>query len=837
MSETVGGVIIELENLRSQGPQTTSFRFWSALAVHFHEAALLLDREGTVLWMSPAVETVLGCGPFGLVGITFASLLYPEDAAITMEIFGNVASHPNLSLACDFRLRDDQSQWLDMEGHFANLQEIPEVGGVVVTFQNVTRHKRAEHALQEAEAKYHLIFDNALEGIFQSTPEGRYLSVNPSLARIYGYDYPQEMIDDIQDIASQVYQDPKRREFFLRLMEFSSTLTAFESEVRRKDGKVLWISESVRAVRDLGGKILYFEGTVEDITKRRQTEEALRESEERYALAAGGMNGGLWDWNLQTGKVYYSPRWKELTGAADQIGDTPEEWWVRIFPRDHEVVNTELQACLQGASERFEVEFRLRQADGTFRWVQASGMAQATSPGAPPVRIAGSMVDISARKLAEEQLQQGALYDALTGLPNRALFMDRLRRALKRRGNHLVAVLFIDLDRFKLVNDSYGHETGDKVLHHIAMRLEHDAGLRDTIARFSGDEFGVLLDSLSDIADATRTAEHVRKVLLEPLDVDGNSHVFNASIGIAFSKAGAESPEDLLRDAETAMYRAKSLGKAQHILFDQAMHEYTIKRLQLENDLRKAIERQEFRVFYQPIVHLSNQRLHGFEALVRWMHPERGLVSPTTFIPLAEETGLICEIGVWVLREACRQVADWNRRLSDAFGPLQVSVNLSGRQFAQDDLEAQITDSLQQSGLSPDCLKLEITESVLMENSDAATGIMARLRDMGMRISIDDFGTGYSSLSYLHQFPAQTLKIDQSFVSRLGSEDSQLAIVQAVLSLAHVMGMDVVAEGIETPAHLEILRGLGCEFGQGYLFAKPLPAAEIEKMLARTPSA
>jgi len=691
----------------------------------------------------------------------------------------------------------------------------------------------AEHALREAETKYQQIFENAIEGIFQSTPEGRYLSVNPSLARLYGYADPQEMIDSLQDIARDLYVDPQRRAAFLERMEQESTLTDFESQIRRKDGSLLWISENVRAVRSAKGSLLWFEGTVEDITKRRAAEEALRISQERYALAAEGMNGGLWDWNLRTGKVYYSPRWKELTGEPDRIDDSPEEWWVRLFPRDRDVVDRELQACLQGKTDRFEVEFRFRQADGDFLWVQASGMAQSDDPDKPPVRIAGSFIDISARKQAEDQILQGALYDLLTTLPNRALFLDRLRRALRRRGSHIVAVLFLDLDRFKLVNESYGHETGDEVLRQIALRLERNAGVKDTVARFSGDEFGILLDGVQDIADAIRTADIVRRSLEEPITVEDRVHTFSASVGISFSKVGNESAEELLRDAETAMYRAKSLGKAQHVLFDQGMHEYTLRRLQLENDLRLAIERHEFRVFYQPIVSLSDQKLRGFEALVRWMHPERGLVPPTAFIPLAEETGLICELGRWVLEDSCSQVARWMRHYPKATSDLHLSVNLSGRQFAQLDLVEQVLRAMAETGLPAKALKLEITESILMENADSAAGILEHIRGMGIRLSIDDFGTGYSSLSYLHQFPAQTLKIDRSFVSKLEEETSQLAIVRAVVSLAHVMGMDVVAEGIETPSQLGILQQLGCEYGQGYLFAKPLPAIEIEAMLAR----
>jgi len=782
--------------------------------------------------MNPAAEKNLGFGPLGLIGTSLATFVHPQDLDAALATLERIREHPGLVLAGDFRIHNAQGQWLNTECGMTNLLQDPAVNGIVATFQDITRHMLAETARRDAESKFQLIFENAIEGIFQSAPDGSFLSVNPSLARILGYDTPDELIAQVQDIGREIYVDRQRRELFLRLMEMSSTVTGFESQVRRKDGSTIWVSENVRCVRSLQGRILYFEGTVEDVTKRRNAEEALRVSEERYALAASGMNGGLWDWDLRTGKIFYSPRWKELTGDPRNIGDTPEEWFVRLFPRDREIVDREVQQCLQGETKRFEVEFRLRQKDGSFRWMQASGMSQSPDSDHPPERIAGSMIDITSRKEAEERIQQGALYDALTGLPNRALFMDRLHRALRRRGASIAAVLFLDLDRFKLVNESYGHSVGDEVLKQVGVLLERTAGIRDTVARFSGDEFGILLDGLSDIADAIRMAIQARKVLEEPLQVNGTQHKFSASIGIAFSKVGNESAEELLRDAETAMYRAKAMGKAQHVLFDQGMHEYTLKRLHLENDLRKAIETGQFLMVYQPIVSLYDNKLRGFESLIRWMHPERGLVSPTAFIPLAEETGLICEIGRWVLEESCRQVAHWKRTFPEMASDLHVSVNLSGRQFAQDDLSDQVLHALETSGLSPHDLKLEITESLLMDNADSAASVLSRFREMGIRISIDDFGTGYSSLSYLHKFPAQTLKIDRSFVGNLETETSQLAIVRAVVSLAHVMGMDVVAEGIETSSHLGLLKQLGCEYGQGYLFAKPMLAVAVEAMFA-----
>ena len=432
--------------------------------------------------------------------------------------------------------------------------------------------------------------------------------------------------------------------------------------------------------------------------------------------------------------------------------------------------------------------------------------------------------EIGVRQRAEEQLVHSAFHDTLTGLPNRAFFIERLESAIelaKQCEGYLFAVLFLDLDRFKVVNDSLGHMIGDQLLLSITSRIKTCLRSGDTVARLGGDEFTILLEDIKDVSEAKRVANRIQEQLRLPFKLSGNEVFTTASIGIALSVADYNRPEQILRDADMAMYRAKTHGKARYEVFDIAMHSSAMALLHLETDLRRAIERQEFRLHYQPIVSLDSGTISGFEALVRWQHPERGLVSPAEFIPMAEETGLIVAIGSWVICEACRQMHVWQVQFP-ANLPLAISVNISGKQFSQSDLSEQIEQILQETSLDPRSLKLEITESAIVENAESATVMLAQLRQLGIQLYMDDFGTGYSSLSYLHRFPIDMLKIDRSFVSRMSFDNENAEIVRTIVTLAHNLGMSVTGEGVETAEQLALLKALKCEYGQGYFFSKPM---------------
>jgi diguanylate cyclase (GGDEF)-like protein len=438
---------------------------------------------------------------------------------------------------------------------------------------------------------------------------------------------------------------------------------------------------------------------------------------------------------------------------------------------------------------------------------------------------------------SKDHFRHAAFHDALTKLPNRALLAENLKFVIERAKQHedyQFAVLFLDLDRFKNVNDSLGHSIGDQLLIAMARRLEHCIREVDMVARLGGDEFAILLDGITNSGDATNMAKRIQEKLESPFNLSGHEVFTTTSIGIALSSTGYDHPEAMLRDADTAMYRAKAQGKACYEVFDKGMHARAVYLLQMENDLRRALEREEFRVHYQPIVSLENGQLAGFEALIRWQHPERGFINPGDFISLAEDTGLIVPMGMWILERACQQLAKWQWQ-SHANRQLFMSVNLSSKQLAQSSLVNQIREVLQQAHVEPKHLKLEITESAVMENAETAVQLLRRLKALGVQLSIDDFGTGYSSLGYLHRFPVDTLKIDRSFIGRIGEAAENIEIVRTIVSLAENMGMEVVAEGVETLAQFSQLRTLNCQYGQGYLFSRPAEATAIDGWISSTP--
>ncbi len=572
--------------------------------------------------------------------------------------------------------------------------------------------------------------------------------------------------------------------------------------------------------------------------ERTRAEAALRASEQRYSLAVRGANDGIWDWNLDAGRVYLSARWKEILGYEEhEIDESEESWLALVHPDDVPTLKAALDSHREGNGGHLEVEHRMVARDGSERWVMTRGAAVHDATGRA-MRIAGSMTDITARKLAEQQLLHDAFHDGLTGLANRALFVDRLGVAVaglpRRRDSHF-AVLFLDLDRFKTVNDSLGHAAGDELLNTLARRLERFVRPGDTVARLGGDEFAILLTGAAEAGDAILVANRVHEILTEPFAVRGHQVWLTTSIGIALSATGDSSPEGILRDADIAMYRAKAAGRARSEVFDRDMHSSVLRLLKLESDLRRGVERGEFLMHYQPIVSLATGRIVGFEGLVRWQHPERGLVRPAQFIAVAEETGIIVPLGWWVLEESCRQTRLWQEEFpSDP--PLGISVNVSGRLFLQTDVIARIMEILERTNLAPESLRLEITESVVMDHGDRVMENLRQLRTLGVKLGIDDFGTGYSSLGYLQRFQYDDVKIDQSFVSNLVEGPEATTIVESILSLASGLGIGVIAEGVETAEQVRRLRSLHCPHGQGYWFARPLDPSAAAELIASAPS-
>lgn len=666
-------------------------------------------------------------------------------------------------------------------------------------------------------------------GVFRTTGGGQLLEANPAFLAMLGF----SSLEEARGLnVSQLYARAEDRRQVLARLKEHGFVKEVEVQFRRADGRVIWVLLTKTISSSHDGEVT-FDGLVEDITERKHTEEALKESEERFALAATGTSDGLWDWNLATGQIFFSARFASLLGFGEgELGSNLGEWLGHVLPEDRNILRAALEAHIEGGHSPLEVEYRMRHRDGSPRWMLLRGAAVRAADGRAQ-RLAGSQTDITDRKESEAQLRHDALFDGLTGLANRARFIERLNNAIdraRRGGNYVFALLMLDMDRFKFVNDSLGHVIGDQLLIAVAHRLKSCLRPGDSLARLGGDEFAILLDDVKAPADATRVSDRIHRELETPLDLCGHEVFTTTSIGIAMSTVGYDAPEVMLRDADTAMHRAKSSGRARHEIFQASMHTHAVQLLKLEGDLRRALDRGEFRIHFQPIVSLETWKIAGFEALLRWKHPERGLVLPEEFVPLAEETGLIVPIAKWILLEACRQTRAWQSTYpSDP--PVSVSVNLSSKNLAQPDLIEEVDQALLQSGLSGASLGLEITESTLIQNADHARAVLSRLKALNIRLHIDDFGTGYSSLSYLHQFPIDSLKIDRSFVSRMPDDGQNAEIVRTIVTLAKNLGLGVIAEGVETREQAESLRELDCELAQGFFFHKPLDGEQVKALL------
>jgi diguanylate cyclase (GGDEF)-like protein/PAS domain S-box-containing protein len=571
----------------------------------------------------------------------------------------------------------------------------------------------------------------------------------------------------------------------------------------------------------------------QDISERTRAEQALRRSEERFALAAEGANDGLWEWDLRTKEIYFSSRWRAIVGLPAQAGvGRPDEWMERVHPDDLAALKEAIEAHIAGKTEHVQHEHRIRHEDGTYRRCLCRGVAVRTA-GGRPARIAGSLTDTTEGSIAQERLRNAGFLDPLTGLCNRAVFVEGIGRRLQelkaRRRSNPFAILYLDLDRFKVVNDSLGHLIGDELLKAVSRRLESCLRQGDTLARLGGDELAILLTALGEEQQANAIAFRIQQALSEPFSIGGREVFTSASIGIAFGRVQYNNPDEIMRDADTAMYHAKSHGKARHEVFDADMHARALDRLGLENDLRHAVTNNAFELHYQPIVLLASGMCVGFESLVRWTRNGEP-VSPATFIPIAEELGLIEQLGTWVLQQACLTFADWRRRFRDS-SLEYITVNVSSRQLMQQNFLGLVEQAVHRSKLKPGDLRLEITETALMDSPNSAAKLLQDLRDFGVKIYLDDFGTGYSSLSHLHKLPVDALKIDRSFVRSLVLPDRP-AIVESILALARTLNTSVVAEGIEEDVQARELARLGCTHAQGYLFSRPLSTKAAEELVA-----
>ncbi len=731
-----------------------------------------------------------------------------------------------------FRHRLASGEIRDVEVHSGPV----DVGGrrlLYSVIQDVTERRRGEEELQRAmellrrsEEKHRAILESIEEGYYELDRGGALTLVNDALCRITGYPR-EELLGKRHTDLTDAETAARLEEAFSAAAHSGRALKSLEWTLRRKDATSVHVAASATVVRDAGGAAIGLRGVVRDVTERQQAEDALRESEARFRTLADTAPCAI--------VIYQGRRFLYANAATVAIsGYTREDlehmsFWDMVHPEFRDLVRERGAARQRGEPIPNRYEFKILTKHGEERWVDFS--AGTIEYGGEAAAL-GTGFDITERKRVEEQIKEIAYHDALTGLPNRLLFNDRLQVAVAQahRQRQRLAVLFLDVDRFKVINDSLGHTLGDRLLQSVARRLADCIREGDTVARLGGDEFTLLLPGMARAEDVAKLAEKILEALRRPFAFDGRELFVTASIGISLYPDDGGDPEALVKNADTAMYRAKEQGRDTYQLFTAAMNATAMERLALEHGLRRALPQNELELHYQPIVDVASGHVHGVEALLRWRHSELGLVTPTEFVPLAELTGLVVPIGAWVLRTACRQAAEWQKRVAPG---LSVAVNLSARQLQQPDLVAVLTRVLDESGLDPRYLDLEITESHTMQSADATAETLRRIKALGVRISIDDFGIGYSSLAYLKRLPIDTLKIDQSFVRDITTDPEDATIVTAVIALAQTLRLVVVAEGVETQEQLAFLAARRCDRMQGFLFSRALPPSECSDLLLR----
>jgi diguanylate cyclase (GGDEF)-like protein/PAS domain S-box-containing protein len=682
-----------------------------------------------------------------------------------------------------------------------------------------------EQALRQSEKKHRAIFENATEGIFQISLDHDLLSANPAMARIFGYDSVEDLMADSQGFLQRIITSEDRVKLLSSSLQQGAAQNV-ELDSNMVDGRKIWISMNMRTVKRLDGSISHLEGSVRDVSMRKKAERRLAIQKSLFQQLFDNSPQGILLLGKDGAPMDINPSFTSLFGY--ERNDLHSLFEMLLHPESLEESFAFISTVLGGTSVSTETQRRTK--DGRVIPVSMLGY-----PYVLEGTISGAFFifsDISERKNYEEQLTRQALRDNLTGLPNRVLFMDRLNRAMtrqQRNTGYRFAVLMIDLDSFKRVNDTLGHQAGDHLLQEVASRLTHCLRTVDTVARMGGDEFAVLLEDCQSNLEAIGITRRLLDTVRQPLTILEREVLVSASVGVVLQTNRYTSPNDLLRDADISMYRSKELGKNQFKVFSKSMYEHVVQTVQLENDLRRALVEDEFELFFQPIFAIKEQKLRGFEALIRWNHPRRGTLAPDSFIPVAEETGLITDIGKWVMRRGCRTLAEWHENFPTL--DLSMSLNLSPKDLLQASLIPVLTDLLHETGLRARQIKFEITETAVMDNPEQATSRLERLQKMGFQIAMDDFGTGYSSLSYLQRLPIDILKIDRTFVQTMLENPNNLEIIKAIIGLGKILDLRIVAEGVETGEQLDTLQKLGCDLAQGYLLGKPMPRQQAEQLL------
>ena len=794
----------------------------------------ILEADGIVRYDSPAIERMLGYEPQERLGTSAFDYIHPEDVSRVKRTFSETVEEYGVRPPVEFRIRHKDGSWRYIETTRSNLLGEPAVRGVVSNARDVTERKEAESALRESEARFRAVFDRAAIGMALVNAEGQLMESNPALQEMLGYGDEELRGMHFADLThpEDVAPDAER---FGELVAGNIDRFHLEKRFVRKDGSLMWGWLTSSSVPGTGGA-WFMVGMVEDVTERKVAERALMESEERYRAVVERSVEAIYLFDPETKRVLESnAAFEDLLGySADDLLEMKIYDFVA-----HDVDDIDMNVKRHLIEEkRFVGERKYLRRDGRLLEVEVSATL---IPYDGKESVCCVVRDVTGRNALEEQLARQAFHDSLTDLPNRALFLNRLGHTLARaqRGDGQAAVLFVDLDDFKIVNDSLGHESGDLLLTQVAERLRSCVRPGDTVARLFGDEFAVLLESPTAGDQARMVALRVLEKLQAPFELDGREVFASASIGITDCEPVRDAdqapqqgrPEDILRRADLAMYTAKRRGKNGYEVFSPSMKTRVSERMEIENQLRRAVEREEFIVHYQPIIDLNTGAISGVEALARWNHPERGLIVAEEFAQIVEETGLIRPVGRRVFEASCRKAKEWREEYPDR--PFLMSVNFSASQFVhQADL---IPKVLNDTGLDPRSLVIEITERAVMDDAEFAMGKLQRMKDLGVSFIIDDYGTGYSCLKYLKLMPVDSLKIDSSFIAGLGKDWGDTAIVSGTIDLAHALELTVIAEGVETAGQLERLRELECDLVQGYYLSEPLAEGEMRELLAADP--
>jgi diguanylate cyclase (GGDEF)-like protein/PAS domain S-box-containing protein len=823
----VNGLVAHVRDITTRKTAEDALRAseerFRALVQNASDLVSVYDDEFVSVYVSPSHHALLGYDLAQVFGAQPRNLVHPEDVARFEHALHLVADEAGRTATCQYRVRHADGSWRRLEAHVSNLLDEPAVRGIVVNARDITEAAEALEVLRDREEWFRSLVQHSWDLVAVLDEDATPVYVSPSHALVL-----DRQLDEILTTSEQLLHPDDVAavtDAFLAVRADSTANVRVRYRLRHADGT--WRSFEASYTNLLHDPAV--RGIVansRDVTEEAAAVRALRQSEERFATLVRYSSDVVTVAQRDGSVRYVSPAVSHVLGYDETaFGASPLA--SNVHPDDRSLWDAHFEEVLEYPSREHTLELRLRHADGRWRWMEAHAVNLLDDAAVSGVVV--HLHDISERRVAETELEHQALHDPLTGLPNRALVLDRLGRALARghRSGSRTAVMFLDVDRFKVVNDSLGHAYGDDLLVAVAARLRASLRETDTVARLGGDEFVVLLEDLAHETIALEVADKILDAMRRPFALAGREFFVTASIGLAMSTDDNDTPESMVRDADAAMYVAKGRGRNRLEVFDEAIRVRAVHNLEVENDLHRALDRGELRLVYQPAYELTTNRIVGVEALLRWDHPKRGLVLPGEFIGVAEETGLIIAIGEWVINEACRQLRKWR----DEGSMLRTLwVNLSPRQLAVD-IPEMVRDALERNNLPRDALGLELTESTLIEEAEAAGSMLRELESVGVRLAIDDFGTGYSSLLYLQRYRVDVLKVDRSFVNGLGTNDDDTAITSAVINLGHNLGMEVSAEGVETPMQLERLRELGCDTACGYYLVRPTTPEAVTQLL------